>query len=109
MLKTLLRLNKPDRRLDPTYRAPRRGPLPDGIRCSNVKRCELCCGEVVRCVNHFECLHCHACGDFNTGIMTRLDREYYQEMYSLRNRLILKLKNFINYVRLHTSPKTSRP
>jgi hypothetical protein len=44
----------------------------------NVTRCDLCNGAVDRFEHCFQCRKCSAFGDFNTGIMTRLDREYYQ-------------------------------
>lgn len=47
----------------------------------NVKQCELCRGTVDRFSTYFQCRKCTAFGDLNTGIMTRLDREYYQERF----------------------------
>ena len=43
-----------------------------------VKQCNLCGGTVDRFAYGFECRKCTAMGDLFTGIMTRLDREYYE-------------------------------
>ena len=59
----------------------------------NVKQCELCGGSVDRyCSTHpdphvhystkyLQCTRCTAIGGSFMGIMTRLDREYYEEMF----------------------------
>lgn len=53
-------------------------PEPEDVVTPNVKQCKLCGGVVDRLQHMFQCRHCGAFGDFNTGIMTRLDREYYE-------------------------------
>lgn len=45
----------------------------------NVKSCDLCQGIVDRHPYTFQCRHCGAMGDLTTGIMVRLDREFYEE------------------------------
>jgi hypothetical protein len=48
----------------------------------NVKKCSLCNGTVNRFENCFQCRDCTAMGDLFTGIMTRIDREYYEKEFT---------------------------
>lgn len=51
----------------------------------NVKQCSLCQGIVDRFEHCFQCRDCTAIGDLFTGIMTRMDREYYEKEFGDKN------------------------
>lgn len=60
---------------------PTTKPIPKDCVVPNVMQCSLCQGTVYRFGFGFQCRDCTAFGDFNTGIMVRLDREYYEQEF----------------------------